>query len=503
MDGFPLNLHRGRLPSIRIRLTVWMVIIALVIQLTLGLVVFLYQASSLDGLFDDRLRERSAPAAAFIENSTIRLILPDLKGLADSRASIPTNEPVAVAVFDSLGVKIGETGQTPVPSSVLPVSLSRVPADGVVVTHEVVGESGVTPWRFVTRPVKDKDNTTAYLVFGRPDSSYHSMLALIRRVLFLSLPVGVIGAGVAGWLISGLALAPVRRLRSVADALAPETIEKPLSVDVGAAELEDVQAVIEDVRERLRVAFSVRDRFIANVSHELKTPIAIILTEAQTLDQRTLSPDARLFVRSVIDEMRRLGRTIETFLTLTKVRAGKSFMEHSPCEVADFVMDAVLGCSRMARHHQVTINPLLADSDHPLFVTGDCELLRVLVDNLLRNAIRFSPENAQVIVHVSESDSECVIAVRDFGPGIPEGVIDSIFEPMTQAPSEARKGRGIGLGLSIAQTVAQLHSGVITAHNMAGAGCEFTVRLPRDPVTSGTRSAGTSQQQQQQQAGGG
>jgi signal transduction histidine kinase len=244
------------------------------------------------------------------------------------------------------------------------------------------------------------------------------------------------------------------------------------------AELEDVQAAIADVRERLRVAIGARDRFIAHVSHELKTPIAIILTEAQTLDTRTLSPDARIFVRSVIDEMRRLGRTIESFLTLTKVRAGASLMDVAPCDVADIVMDAVLGCSRMARQHKVSLNPLLADSDHPVAVNGDAELLLVLVDHLLRYAIKASPEGAQVIIHVSDSVNECVIAVRDFGPPLIDSTIPPAFDP-TPPANGTPPGRRPGMGLSIAQTVAKLHSGAIDAHALPDGGCEVAVRLPK------------------------
>lgn len=479
---------RTRLPSIRLRLTVWMVVIALVIQLTLGLVVFLYQAAALNGLFDERIRERTELLARDVESTTIKIVQPTLLAFARERIGFPTEEPRAIALFDSLGVPTAGDNAVAIPPEVFPGARLHATPEGAIVCYSINTPNAKSPWRFIVRRLTDAEGAVAYLVVGRPDTTYHSMLALIRRILFLSLPVGVIGAGVAGWLISGIALAPVKRLRDVAHALDPETIQQEVPVNVGGvAELEDVQVIIEDVRERLRLAFGARDRFISNVSHELKTPIAIILTEAQTLDARSLSPEARVFVRSVIDEMRRLSRTIESFLTLTKVRAGKSLMEQSPCEVAEFVMDAVLGCSRLARQHGVTLNPLLADTDQPLLVTGDCELLRVLVDNLLRNAIRFSPENTQVIVHVTESASECIIAVRDFGPGIAHEIIGSVFEPIPTPNGTAHAGRGAGLGLAIAQTIAQLHAGSITAHNLPDAGCEFVVRIPRDPAAAAAR----------------
>src|SRR5262249_38316740 len=147
--------------------------------------------------------------------------------------------------------------------------------------------------------------------------------------------------------------------------------------------------------------------------------------------------------------------------------------------VTEVVMDSVQSCSRMARHHRVTLNPLIGEADPPRTVTGDCELLRLMLDNLIRNAIRYTPEGSAVIIQVIESQQECTIAVRDFGPALPDELVGSNFEPGALAPNPAG-GRGIGLGLSIAQTVAELHSGKITARNTPGRGCEFAAHLPSE-----------------------
>ncbi len=482
-SALPAAAVRHRRPSLRLRLTLWMVVIALVIQLTLGLVVFLYQASALNTVFDDRIRERAEPLVKALEQSTVRIIHAGILPLADQWLSSPSNEPRFVALFDQLGVPVAASPQAAVPPDILPLVFTGSTRHGITFRRTVAGVNGAsTPWRIVAQRLIDREGASYFLVVGRTDHAFEQMLALIRRVLILSLPVGIIGAGVAGWLISGLAVAPVRRIRQMADSLAPETIEQPVHLDVGLAEFQDVQAVLEEMRDRIRNAFVARDKFIANISHELKTPIAVILTEAQTLDARGLNQEARTFVRSVIDETRRLSRTIESFLTLTKIRAGKSLMEHTPCSVSDFVMDAVLGCSRMARQQQVTINPLLAEGDQPRQIVGDCELLRVMIDNLLRNAIRFSPPDSQVVVHVTESPTECTISVRDDGPAVPSGPLKATPDPASTNGSTAN-GRPLTLGLSIAQTIAELHAGNIAARNFPDGGCEFVVRLPADPVS--------------------
>jgi signal transduction histidine kinase len=466
-----------------------MVVITLVIQLTLGLVVFLYQASALNRLLDTGLRERSEPLAATLEDTDVSVVLPQLDTLAEQRLAFGPNESRRYALFDARGNLIGGSPTHGIPDNLIPLITTRSTRSGVVFRREgsIAPGAAPIPLRIISRGFIDSTHAQYFLVVVRDDQMFETMIALIRRVLILTVPVGIIGAGVAGWLISGLALAPVRRLRAVADTLAPEAIEQAADVDLGVAELQGVQVVLEEVRDRIRTAFVARDRFIANISHELKTPIAVILTEAQTLDARGLTSEARAFVRSVIDETRRLNRTIESFLTVTKIRAGKSLMEHAPCSVSDFVMDAVLGCTRMARQQQVTINPLLADAEQARQIVGDCELLRVMVENLLRNAIRSSPPEAQVLVHVTESAAEFVIAVRDFGSAVPSGPLPASPDP-TQS-DDASGPRGITVGLSIAQTIAELHAGQITANNIASGGCEFVVRLPSEPVSNGAHAS--------------
>lgn len=471
---------RRRPRSMRLRLTVWMIVIAMVIQVSLGIVLFLYEAAALDDLHDGRLRSRTAELATEVRQRTSAQLSTGLQELAWQLLSLPRDEPRLVALFDAEGNPYSSSSTSLPPPEVFPGLRDTATPAGVLMQLPFAPGGTDAPWRFVVRTLDNAEGSQVYLVVGRPDFTYHATIQLIRTVLLLSLPVGLLAAGVAAWLISGLAVAPVRQLSAVAHALDPETITQPVNVNVGRiAELEDVQTAIEDVRERLRLAIGARDRFIAHVSHELKTPIAIILTEAQTLDTRALTPDARVFVRSVIDEMRRLGRTIESFLTLTKVRGGSSLMDFAPCDVAEVVMDAVLGCSRMARQHRVSLNPLLADSDHPVTVNGDAELLRVMVDHLLRSAIRSSPEGSQVTIHVTDSATVCEIAVRDSGPPMVETIIPPAFEPAPALANGAPpQGRRPGLGLSIAQTVARLHSGNIEARTLPEAGCEIAARLP-------------------------
>jgi signal transduction histidine kinase len=112
-------------------------------------------------------------------------------------------------------------------------------------------------------------------------------------------------------------------------------------------------------------------------------------------------------------------------------------------------------------------------------VAGEPELLRTMLDNLVRNAIRFSPTDERVEVEASVVGDRVKIRVRDYGPGIPAAQLATIFDRFAQAPEEQRKGRGHGLGLAIALGIAELHGGSISAENCEDRGCTFVVELPQ------------------------
>jgi two-component system, OmpR family, sensor kinase len=148
----------------------------------------------------------------------------------------------------------------------------------------------------------------------------------------------------------------------------------------------------------------------------------------------------------------------------------------------------------------VRLHAILAEeTDRDLLMIGDPELLRTLVDNLLRNAIRFSPQGSRidVVVRTDGPDNIC-ICVQDKGPGIPQPLIDRIFDRFAQGRGEEKLGRGSGLGLEIAQGIAELHGGRISASNLDEGGCEFCATLPL--ATSAAPDTPTCEEAKSQEA---
>jgi signal transduction histidine kinase len=478
----PAKAAAVRGPSLRMRLTLWAIAISSIITGVLALVIVLYQRDSLERFFSARVETRSFQAV----QSVMKLgpLLSDAT-LQDALTKDPSQHWLAedqiLVVYQPGGAVVASSVQPAPPLAALtngaqgsrgPPAVYK-PDLGFLGGGFAESEGRTLIWR-----ITDRDGRPLVVAYGVSESFFQEQITLVQKVLLLILPIGVASTGLATWLVTGLAMAPLRRLSGLAEAFAPERLQRPVQLDIPSVEFAQFRRELESVRERLRSALLAQERFIANVSHELKTPIATILTEAQTMDVKHHTADDRRFVASVIDEMRRLGKTVESFLTLTKIRGGKGLANPAPCNLNDIAMEAVDASNAFAREHEVSIAPTLADGDEPPVVEGDADLLRVLVDNLIRNAIKFSSAGQRVMLTVKADDRQGVVEVRDFGPGVPAEYMDKIFDRFVQAPAEAPRGRGHGLGLSIAQGIAEIHGGTITVENCDGGGARFSLRVP-------------------------
>lgn len=302
---------------------------------------------------------------------------------------------------------------------------------------------------------------------------FHTMLVV---VLF-----GMATAAVASWYVTGRMLRPLRAIARKADRLSVASLGERIGAG-GRDEVAEVAASLDAMLDRLQSSFEAQERFLSIVSHELKTPLAVLLGQAQVLARQSRSPEEyERFITTVQDEARSLSRTVESLLTLAKAEAGFPQVSKSPVSVNEVTMNAVTRCAPLADHREVKLATTLAmpRERHPEpIIDGDAELLGLMISNLIRNAIRYAPPDSAVDVQVVAEDNRVEIAIRDRGPGIPDEFIDRVFDRFFQVPKDAGAFHGSGLGLTIARGVAELHGGGITVRNLPDAGCEFCIGLP-------------------------
>ncbi|MHB1434404.1 MAG: sensor histidine kinase, partial [Streptosporangiaceae bacterium] len=254
----------------------------------------------------------------------------------------------------------------------------------------------------------------------------------------------------------------------------------PLGTAVGDGGL--VLLLAEDQTERRRVE-EVRRDFVANTSHELKTPVGALALLAETVEDAADDPEAvRRFAGRMRQEAARLTSLVQDLITLSRIQAAEPIPDPMPAELDAVVSEAIDRCRMKAAARGID---LVATGMPGLRVLGDEDLLVTALRNLLDNAVAYSPEKTRVVVSTNQDEHGTIeLGVADQGIGIPERDLERIFERFYRVdPARSRVTGGTGLGLAIVKHVTAAHGGVVTVASKEGAGSTFTLRLPATPGT--------------------
>ncbi|RIX52494.1 HAMP domain-containing protein [Paenibacillus nanensis] len=246
----------------------------------------------------------------------------------------------------------------------------------------------------------------------------------------------------------------------------------------GPGDFGGVLLVLQDV-SAIRRLERMRSEFVANVSHELKTPIAAVKGFAETLlggavkDEET----ARSFLQIIFDESERLNRLIVDILELSKIESRRVPLMFSPVEMESFVDKTVTLLEAEAKRKNIQLNSQIESG---LYVEADEDRLRQIFVNLLSNGINYTPEGGRVTVKVHAADHDHIrIQISDTGIGIPKKDLPRIFERFYRVDkARSRSSGGTGLGLSIVKHLVELHKGTLSVTSTVGVGTTFTIDLP-------------------------
>jgi two-component system, OmpR family, sensor histidine kinase SenX3 len=256
----------------------------------------------------------------------------------------------------------------------------------------------------------------------------------------------------------------------------------PLGPSVGGGGL--VLLLVEDQTESRRVE-QIRRDFVANTSHELKTPVGALALLAETVEDAADDPEAvRRFAGRMRQEAARLTNLVQDMITLSRIQAAEPVPDPVPVGLDGVIAEAIDRCRMKASVRGIEI---AASGDAGLKVLGDEDLLITALRNLLENAVAYSPDKTRVDVSTRRASSDAAeISVADQGIGIPERDLERIFERFYRVdPARSRATGGTGLGLAIVKHVTAAHGGEVKVRSTQGAGSTFTLRLPlhrRDAV---------------------
>jgi signal transduction histidine kinase len=276
-----------------------------------------------------------------------------------------------------------------------------------------------------------------------------------------------------GWLLAGRALRPLRTMSSRARRINEENLHERLSAGAREDELGELANTFDGVLARLERAFDAQKRFVANASHELRTPVTLerALLEIALADAGADADALRRTCERVLASAKQQQEMIEALLTLARSQGGTDVQ--APVDLAELAQDAIT--LREQRLERIT----LAADLHPAPLNGDPALLERLIANLIDNAIIHNlTEDAWITVETGNDEAGSWVRVSNSGPEVPEPMIYEIFEPFRRMDEErTTTATGVGLGLSIVRAIADVHGGAIAVRSVEGGGLRVEVRF--------------------------
>lgn len=301
----------------------------------------------------------------------------------------------------------------------------------------------------------------------------HALDDLLRRSLFALLGLSVI-AFAFGYAMAGRVLSPLGRITRTARNVAGTDLSRRIELDGPDDELKELADTFDDMLDRLERAFTAQQRFVANASHELRTPLAINRTLLEVhLSDPGAPVELQQLGKTLLSTNERSEQLVEGLLLLA--RSDNEIVERKPVDLAEVASRAIDQTRAEAEAKGVEIRGERA----PAVVQGNGVLLERIALNLVQNAVRYNVDEGWVEVTTDMRPGQAVLVVANTGPVVPAYEIDNLFEPFRRLRQE-RTGsdKGVGLGLSIARSVARAHGGRIIAEPREGGGLVMRVTLP-------------------------
>ncbi len=440
---------------VRVRLTATFAVVIGVALAVTGLLVYLQFRESLDARIDQELADRQDTVIALIRDEGGPQQAIDQAGEALAQIYAPDGTVTASSRLVA-GVRLLDSGQV-AQAAAAPLRTTRGDLPGV--------DDGARLRAFAV--------PGGVAVIGEPREDRERALHRLAAILAITLPGALVAACVAGYLVTRAALRPVDAMRARAEEIgagAPpgERLPEPGTHD----EIDRLATTLNDLLGRLEAAVEHERRIVGDASHELRTPVSVLLTRLDVALRRDDLNEAAL--RAVLEDARqdarRLSRLADDLLLLARADQGRLPLRREPLEVHDLLAGA---------HERHTGSPpgavvVAEEVAGGAVVIADPLRTGQVLDNLIANALVHG--TAPVELRASVEDGAVSISVRDHGPGYPEWFLPRAFERFSQA--DAAGAPGTGLGLSIADAVVRAQGGTITAANAPDGGAIVTFTLP-------------------------
>ena len=311
-----------------------------------------------------------------------------------------------------------------------------------------------------------------------PTEPFDQALDRFRLILQETLPILVILASLAGYWLSGRALAPVNEIIKTARNIGVQNLSGRLAVPPANDELRRLSETLNEMLGRIEASVKRITQFTADASHDLRTPVALIRTSAElALRRPRMDDEYRETLSRILTTSEETTHLIENLLTLARADAGAADLQFRNIDLVPHLEKISEEAGILAAPKGIQVTSELASG--PVRISGDPAAIERLLLIVLENAVKYTPAGGKIRMNLSNGSGTARIEIRDSGIGISEKDLPHIFERFFRADqARSRESGGSGLGLAIAHWIVDLHGGSIEAHSTLGSGSVFRITLP-------------------------
>jgi heavy metal sensor kinase len=456
--------------SIGVRLTLWYLAIFAVAQIAFGVGMWLILRHNLYDMVDDGLAAQVDDVKSFLEAQKKDASIAKLQEETHEAYDIEHSGDYLAVYADGAQVIYRSTFLEAHPAALMPPDQIKRP---MMKSRRIDGR----PFRFTF--AKLNINGHVYTMeMGVPAEDAVETLTQFRSYLLMFAPLLMLAAAGGGYWLSRRALSPVDVLvRSAREVSGTNISGRLQKLDTGD-ELQRLSDTLNEMLDRIESAFLRVTQFTADASHELRTPISLIRTEAELALRRSRGEsEYKESLRHILLEAERTTALIEQLLSMARADSGRETLHLQPVDLRQTLRSVVDGWQQVATIRNLQFSAKIDSSE--FYVLGDEMLLRRLADILLDNAFKYTSSPGSVHLSLEAKDESAAILVQDSGVGIEEEDQSKIFERFYRVDkARSRAQGGAGLGLAIAQWIVTQHHGSIGVQSHPGRGTTFRVELP-------------------------
>jgi heavy metal sensor kinase len=317
------------------------------------------------------------------------------------------------------------------------------------------------------------------VLIGRPlDDVNEKMQRTLLNLLLVGF--GIMGVGfVGGLLIINRTIRPIREISATAERISAGERSQRIELSDAPAELESLARILNGTFDHLDDIIENHKRFSADASHELRTPVSVVIAQCQAaLKRDRTAEEYKTILQACLRAGQRMKNMAESLLTLTRIDSRSITLSKMPTDLNKVLSGAVDSASLLSEKHPIDFQCL----PKPLIAEIDPDRMHQIVMNLLINAVQHNPDGCPLHVVLREANADIEIEVADEGTGIPAEHLPHVFARFYRVDkSRSRAQGGAGLGLSIVQSLVEAHGGTIHVSSRPGAGTHFTIIIPHNP----------------------